>query len=283
MFDLESQIRAWRADLAAAMGNAPEPLDELESHLRDDIDRRIRLGADAQSAFEAARAQLGEAGRLAQEFAKTGDRRWIPGWIAIGTVAAAVLLAAIWEAARASSGKVQPLMAWHVITVVGGYVAMLAVGMLAAWSVFSSTILRRSAARTRALQPVALKLSIAATIMTTIGVVLGAFWAREHLGRYWGFDLKEIGGAAVIVWSVVLVAMAVQAARRSSRMTGLLLASLAGNIVVSLSWFGPGLTSGGSTFALVSGPLLATFVLLQLVLMAWQAMRGRADQRLTAR
>src|SRR5258706_7003946 len=279
MFDLESQIRGWRSELAAAMGNVPEPLDELESHLRDDIDRRIQLGADAQSAFEAARAQLGQAKRVAQEFARTRYRRWIPGWIAIGTVGAAVLLAAIWATARASSGKVGPLLAWHVITVTGGYVAVLAVGMLAAWSIFSSTILRRSAARTRALQPVALKLSIAATIMTTIGVVLGAFWAREHLGRYWGFDLKEIGGAAVIVWSVLLVAMAVHAARRSSRMTGLLLASLAGNIVVSLSWFGPGLTSGGPTFAPMSGPLLATFVLLQLVLMAWQAMRGCAAHK----
>jgi hypothetical protein len=283
MFDVESQIRGWRSDLAAEMGNVPEPLDELESHLRDDIDRRIQLGADAQSAFEAARAQLGGAGRLAREFAKTSDRRWIPGWIAIGTVVAVVLLTAIWATAGANSGKGQPLLAWHVITVTGGYVAVLAVGMLAAWSVFSSTILRGSAARTRALRPVALKLSIAATIMTTIGVVLGAFWSREHLGRYWGFDLREIGGAAVIVWSVLLVAMAAHAARRSSRMTGLLLASFAGNIVVSRSWFGPGLTSGGPTFAPTSGALLATFVLLQLVLMAWQAMRGRADQRLTAR
>src|SRR3954447_20894502 len=102
MFDLESQIRGWRSALAAAMGNAPEPLDELESHLRDDIDRRMRLGADAQTAFEAARAQLGDAGRLAAEFAKTGERRWIPGWIAIGAVAAAVLVTAIWATARSS-------------------------------------------------------------------------------------------------------------------------------------------------------------------------------------
>ncbi len=193
-----------------------------------------------------------------------------------------MLLTAVWATAGARSGK-GPLLVWHVITVTGGYVAVLAVGTLAAWSVFSSTILRRSAARTRALQPVALKLSIAATIMTSIGVVLGAVWSREHLGRYWGFDLKEIGGAAVILWSVLLVAMAVHAARRSGRMTGLLLASLAGNIVVSLSWFGPGLTSGSPTSVPTSGPLLATFVLLQLVLMAWQAMRGRADQRLTAK
>jgi hypothetical protein len=281
MFDLESQIRAWRSDLAAAMGNVPDALDELESHLRDDIDRRIQRGAGAQSAFEAARAQLGEPARLAQEFARTRERRWIPGWIAIGTVAAAVLVAAIREAARASSGKVQPLMAGHVIAVVGGYVAMLAVGMLAAWSVLSATILRRSPARNRrALQPVALKLSIVATIMTTIAVVTGAFWAREHLGRYWGFDLKETGGAAVILWSLLLVAMAIHAARHPSRMTALLLASLAGNIVVTLSWFGPALISGGSTFARLSGPLLATFILLQLVLMAWQAMRGgRAEQK----
>jgi hypothetical protein len=282
MFDLESQIRGWRSDLAAAMGNVPGPLDELESHLRDDIDRRMRLGADARSAFEAARTQLGEVGRLAREFAEAGDRRWIPGWIGIGAVAAAVLVTATWAMARASSGKVEPLLAWHVIAIVGGYVAVLAVGTLAAWSVISSTILRRGTARPGALRPVALKLSIAAAIMTTVGAVLGAFWAREHLGRYWGFDLKETGGAAVIVWSVILVAIAVHAARRSGRMTGLLLASLAGNIVVSLSWFGPGLASGGSTFAATSGPLLATFVLVQLVLMAWQAVGGRDDQRLTA-
>src|SRR3954462_13017803 len=117
MFDLESQIRGWRSDLAAAMGNVPEALDELESHLRDDIDRRIRLGADAQSAFEAARAQLGEAGRLAPEFAKT-NRQWIPGWVGIGTVAAVVLLTAIWATAGPSSGK-GPLLAWHVVTVTG--------------------------------------------------------------------------------------------------------------------------------------------------------------------
>src|SRR5258706_6996003 len=163
MFDLESQIRGWRSELAAAMGNVPEPLDELESHLRDDIDRRIQLGADAQSAFEAARAQLGEAARLAQEFAKTSDRRWIPRWIAIGTVAAAVLLSAIWATARASSGKVGPLMAWHVITIVGGYVAVLAVGMLPARSAFSSTILPRSPARPRAPAAAALEASIPAT------------------------------------------------------------------------------------------------------------------------
>ena len=78
---------------------------------------------------------------------------------------------------------------------------------------------------------------------------------------------------------MVVEAAWVHAARRSSRMTGLLLASLAGNIVVSLSWFGPGLTSGGPKFAPTSAPLLATFVLLQLVLMAWQAMRGRAGHK----
>ena len=62
-------------------------------------------------------------------------------------------------------------------------------------------------------------------------------------------------------------------------MTGLLLASLAGNIVVSLSWFGPGLTSGGPTYAPTSGPLLAAGVRVQLVLRAWEAMRVRVAIR----
>ena len=55
---------------------APVPLDELESHLRDDVERRMRVGATAEQAFEAAVQQIGQAGALNHEFTKAGGLRW---------------------------------------------------------------------------------------------------------------------------------------------------------------------------------------------------------------
>jgi ABC-type transport system involved in cytochrome c biogenesis permease subunit len=30
-----------------------------------------------------------------------------------------------------------------------------------------------------------------------VGVVLGGWWAADNLGRFWGWDPKEIGGLSV--------------------------------------------------------------------------------------
>lgn len=49
-----------------------EALDELESHLRDEVDHQVGLGAGEQQAFEFAVAQLGEADVLQREFIETG-------------------------------------------------------------------------------------------------------------------------------------------------------------------------------------------------------------------
>jgi hypothetical protein len=70
MPDLESQIIRWRRDLRAAGIRSAESLDELEDHLRGDIERRMRLGAGAQRAFELASESVGKPQTLRSEFQK---------------------------------------------------------------------------------------------------------------------------------------------------------------------------------------------------------------------
>jgi Clp amino terminal domain, pathogenicity island component len=72
MPDLEIRIAQWRRQMIAGGIAAPEVLDELESHLREDIDQRMRSGLSAQQAFEAAVEKIGEVRVLKSEFAKSG-------------------------------------------------------------------------------------------------------------------------------------------------------------------------------------------------------------------
>lgn len=70
MPDLESQIARWRHDMRASGLKSSSTLDELEDHLRDDIERRMRLGAGAQRAFEMSTESIGKPRTLRSEFQK---------------------------------------------------------------------------------------------------------------------------------------------------------------------------------------------------------------------
>jgi len=74
MFDLDSIITEWRRQMTDAGITSPEALDELESHLRDEIERQLGTGADQARAFEVAVREIGRPTALAQEFKKTGWR-----------------------------------------------------------------------------------------------------------------------------------------------------------------------------------------------------------------
>lgn len=49
---------------------APVPLEELESHLREEIERQMRTGMEAERAFEFSMGQIGGAQRIKMEFTK---------------------------------------------------------------------------------------------------------------------------------------------------------------------------------------------------------------------
>jgi hypothetical protein len=71
-FNLEKSILDWRAQMLAAGIESPAILEELESHLREEIERQIHLGLNAQAAFDLATQKIGHAGLLKIEFKKAG-------------------------------------------------------------------------------------------------------------------------------------------------------------------------------------------------------------------
>jgi hypothetical protein len=70
MFDLDQAISEWRRRMAAGGIKTPDVLNELESHLRDDVDQQMRSGLSQQQAFEDAVQRLGQANVLKAEFKK---------------------------------------------------------------------------------------------------------------------------------------------------------------------------------------------------------------------
>jgi hypothetical protein len=73
MFDLENSIRVWRKQMLAAGIQTPATLDELELHLREEIEQQVKSGLDEQKAFEATAQQIGQATVLKTEFSKVGE------------------------------------------------------------------------------------------------------------------------------------------------------------------------------------------------------------------
>ena len=72
MRDLEERIAEWRRQMSAGGIKTPALLDELESHLRDDVEQQVRLGSGVQQAFGAAVRRIGQASELKIEFASAG-------------------------------------------------------------------------------------------------------------------------------------------------------------------------------------------------------------------
>lgn len=75
MFNLEQAIAKWRQQMLAAGIKTPVPLEELESHLREDIGQLTKSGQDEQTAFAAAVQKIGSWHMLRNEFGKVEPAR----------------------------------------------------------------------------------------------------------------------------------------------------------------------------------------------------------------
>src|SRR4051812_42082275 len=70
MFDIEKAISDWRRQMRAAGIKNDDALNELESHLRDEIQQQTQAGLTPQQAFEAAVTRIGGPQALNTEFTK---------------------------------------------------------------------------------------------------------------------------------------------------------------------------------------------------------------------
>jgi len=264
MSEFDERVRLWRESFREALGDRPEVIDELESHLREDFDELLRLGHSPEQAWEAARARLGAPGQLAGEFAKL-PASWLPARLAYGLLLAGGVLLAGFLALGLARGGYGPLLAVHTFTVAVGYAAAFAVGGLAVCAIVARASGGRDVGREAAVRHATRRLASVSLALTAVGVALGAVWAREHMGRYWGWDLKEVGGFSVLCWGLLL-ALCTYALERW--WLAVLLLALAWNVVVGLSWFGPALVAKqqaqGTTpwaYALILGAFLVAQLL----------------------
>jgi hypothetical protein len=76
MFDLEKSISDWREQMLAAGIKSPVPLDELEIHLREEIERQMKSGLNGQNAFEIAVQKIGDTAMIKNEFKKVDAENW---------------------------------------------------------------------------------------------------------------------------------------------------------------------------------------------------------------
>jgi hypothetical protein len=80
MFDLEESIADWRKQMLAAGIESPVPLEELEIHLREEIERQMQRGAKVQNAVETAIRQIGGAEKITTEFNKVAASKAVHNW-----------------------------------------------------------------------------------------------------------------------------------------------------------------------------------------------------------
>jgi hypothetical protein len=79
MFELEKAIAEWRQQMLVAGIKTPVPLEELEGHLREDIEQQVKAGVSEQQAFEGSALQVGQAEVLKKEFIRAKGLRGLLG------------------------------------------------------------------------------------------------------------------------------------------------------------------------------------------------------------
>jgi hypothetical protein len=235
MFNLEQTIAEWRRQMLAADIKSPVPLEELESHLRQDIAALVLAGKPEPEAFQLAAARLGSPASVRIEFdkikggqirsVKIGSLLWLSAVIVMAALLARGLFA----------GRMNPLMFAHILAMTAGYGAAFLIGIFGICSVCWGLFDCLSPIRQRSLGRAIYLFSHVALGLVIVGMMIGLPLSKQLFDRYWRWDPKEIGALCVAVWLIALAAM--QRFRRLSD-RGLMLMCIGGNVVVSLAWFG---------------------------------------------
>ncbi len=80
MFDLEKAIKQWRKILRKNEAMEDGYIEEMESHLRDEIEDKIKLGISEEEAYRISTSEIGCADQIGAEYYKTNTRhpRFMP-------------------------------------------------------------------------------------------------------------------------------------------------------------------------------------------------------------
>ncbi len=234
MPEREELIAQWRRNLAETTGCTKDVLDELESHLRDELQQLIQSGQSEEQAFALAVSRLGPPGTLATEFAKVAEpASWLPIRLGMFGVTILTTLLVGFLLLRWQEGRLELLLATHVGAVTLGYTLSLLAGTLVICYVAVRPFHDLTAGQIRGLERAVFMLTAAAAVLTLMGILLGCVWAEEHLGRFWGWDPREIGAAVVVIWETFLILLLMARVWEHR----VILLSILGNGLVGFAWF----------------------------------------------
>jgi hypothetical protein len=80
MFYLEQSIAEWRKQMLAAGIKTPVPLEELEIHVREEIEQQMKSGLNETTAFHLAVQKIGKANMIQSEFQKVSTPADVRKW-----------------------------------------------------------------------------------------------------------------------------------------------------------------------------------------------------------
>jgi len=246
MFDLEKQISRWRQQMLAAGIKSPVPLEELESHLREDINHLVASGQTEAAAFQIAIARVGNPGAVGFEFKKTSPRWPMPLVVgsSVWVVLALVLVAAI--ASRRTEGKLNLLLTAHIFSLTMGYVTAFLAGGLGIYGVCRQWRRAVSANDQQLLNRAIHLFTQMSAALVVAGFVLGMIWSSQNRGTIWTNNPREIGPLCAAVWLLAVTSARWLGQLNSANVMRL---SIAGNMIVALAWFGAGALAHGHNMA----------------------------------
>jgi len=252
MFDIDQAISRWRQEMAAGGIKSSKVLDELESHLRDDVRSLESAGTPEAQAFQIAVSRLGDTASVSTEFKKLSNKASVTLkvgvllWAGLSTALAASLLMGFFPGQPMtvipmSAGNL--LLLAHAFCLTAGYTAAFLTGGLGIYYICCQWFRKLSLTCQRALSRAVLLFSGLSVGCVLGGLLLGTVWLRQNVGSYFAGGPREVGTLCAIVWLISFWLM--QRLGQMSRRATMLLCIL-GNVVVSLAWFGAGIIAHGN-------------------------------------
>ena len=269
MFNLNREIDRWKSAFAERKACSRDELQELESHLREEIAALVAAGHSEQEAFSEGASRLGDPGEVCGEFAKN-ERRFLSDSVAIrgnSVCVALVGLAAVMLGLAAWMRNGDGILVAHVASITFAYVVSFLLALAGTYAIFRGAIVKSGGTQFqgRFARHCRFLLGIIA-LGCAIGIILGGIWAQRHWGRFWGWDPREIGGLSVVISSVVfywLVTKFEPSVVRLGQMTLIL------SLVTIVALFGPVVyveSVGTSVFAFFIGGLILQLSILSISL-----------------
>jgi len=232
---------------------SPGLLNELESHLREEIATLTSGGQPEQEAFQLSVSKLGNPRSVGKEFTKLGptnlrNTKWS------GVIVCLVL--ALGLLGRFFGAKTDLLLYAHIFSLTTGYLGAFLAGGLAIYSVFAQLSAVQSSSRQQTLERAALGCTELSAALVATGFVLGLVWSKLNLGSFLGGGLRESATLCASVWLISSWILQREATANRSWMPPL---CIGGNIIVGLAWFGVGMISHYAMTRGVRGIFIVTY------------------------